>query len=510
MLDSFQTKKTLTVGGRSFEYFSLPDLARRLGLSCTKLPFSHLVLLENLLRKEDGVVVKKEDVEFLAKLDPTHGHEREIQFQPARVLLQDFTGVPVVADLAAIREAVVRRGGAWEKVNPLQQVDLVVDHSVQVDVFARPDAVQENTRIEFERNLERYRFLKWGQQNFRNLRIVPPAMGICHQVNMEYLARGVWIHQIGSRAILSPDSVIGTDSHTPMVNSLGVLGWGVGGIEAEAAMLGQPISLLIPPVIGFHLTGRLPAGVTATDLVLNVTQILRKKGVVGKFVEFFGEGLSSLSAADRATVSNMAPEYGAPVGIFPPDEATLAYFRATGRTEAADMIQAYYQAQGMWKMSHRNQYQDLVELDLSSLDTSMAGPSKPHERVSLAQAPASFTNLVEKRTASPGVPLIGFVSSEERWVTANFKETEIESVKIGAKVKIEVDALSGKTFEGSVAAISAATGATFTLLPPDNATGNFTKVVQRVPVKILFSELSESDISDLRAGLSAYVKVRKH
>ncbi len=397
MSDSFQTKKPLEVGGKIYTYFSLPDLATKLGFQLSKIPFTHLVLLENLLRNEDGVVVTKEDVECLSRRKPTDTKEREIQFQPARVLLQDFTGVPVIADMAAIREAVVNRGGSWEKVNPLQQVDLVIDHSVQVDVYGRPDAVAENTRYEFDRNLERYRFLKWGQQNFKNLRIIPPATGICHQVNMEYLAGGVWTHEKDGEKILSPDSCIGTDSHTPMVNSLGVLGWGVGGIEAEAVMLGQPISLLIPPVIGFHLTGKIPAGVTATDLVLNVTQILRRKGVVGKFVEFFGAGLKCLSAADRATVSNMAPEYGATVGLFPPDESTLAYFRATGREAQAELIKAYYEAQGMWGHSNSNQYQECVELDLGKLETSMAGPSRPHERVNLGQAARSFRSLVATR-----------------------------------------------------------------------------------------------------------------
>ena len=426
MSDSFQTKKKLSAGGREYSYFSLPDLSQRLGISLSKIPFSTLVLLENLLRNEDGVVVTKTDVEYLAHRKPNDTEEREIQFQPARVLLQDFTGVPVIADLAAVREAVVAKGGAWEKVNPLQQVDLVIDHSVQVDVFARPDAVQENTRIEFERNLERYRFLKWGQQNFKNLRIVPPATGICHQVNMEYLSGGVWVHEREHEKILSPDSVIGTDSHTPMVNSLGVLGWGVGGIEAEAAMLGQPISLLIPPVVGFHLTGKLPAGITATDLVLNVTQILRKKGVVGKFVEFFGEGLTSLAAADRATVSNMAPEYGATVGIFPPDESTLAYFRATGRDEQADLIKAYYQIQGMWGHSSADQYQEVVELDLGSLETSMAGPSKPHERVSLSQVARSFRNLVSTRNQESFKALAS--AKLQTWVNEGGEVPEVESL----------------------------------------------------------------------------------
>lgn len=397
MLDSFQTRTQLTIDGENYWYHSLPKLERSLGISLGALPFSLRVLLESLLRNEDGTVVTRDDIEALARLDPTRASDREIQFQPARVLLQDFTGVPVVADLAAMREAVKNRGGDWKNVNPLQSVDLVIDHSVQVDVFGRADAVRENTRIEFERNLERYRFLKWGQKNFRNLRIVPPATGICHQVNMEYLAQGVWIHEREGQKILSPDSVIGTDSHTPMVNSLGVVGWGVGGIEAEAAMLGQPISLLIPPVVGFHLKGRLAPGITATDLVLTVTQILRKKGVVGKFVEYFGEGLSTLGAADRATVSNMSPEYGATVGLFPPDAATLAYFEATGREAQARRIKAYYEAQGMWGISAAAKYEDVVELDLSTLETSMAGPSKPHERVSLSAVASSFDQLVTKR-----------------------------------------------------------------------------------------------------------------
>ena len=396
-LDSFKTKKNLTFRGQNYSYFSLPALAENLKISLDHLPFSHRVLLENLLRNEDGVVVKKEDIEFLANRQPNNSDEKEIQFQPARVLLQDFTGVPVIADLAALRDSVVAKGHSWEKVNPLQQVDLVIDHSVQVDVFGKKNALEENTRLEFERNQERYRFLKWGQKNFKNLRIVPPATGICHQVNIEYIAQGVWTQKVKNEKYFCPDSCIGTDSHTPMVNSLGVLGWGVGGIEAEAAMLGQPISLLVPPVIGFELKGKLPAGITSTDLVLYVTQILRKKGVVGKFVEFFGEGLSSLAAADRATVSNMAPEYGATIGIFPPDEKTLIYFRATGRETQADLIQTYYRVQNMWGISNKKQYQDVVSLDLESLRSTLAGPSKPHERVGLSDVSKSFRQLVMSR-----------------------------------------------------------------------------------------------------------------
>ena len=396
-VDSFKTKRNLKFRGQDYSYFSIPALAEALKISLDHLPFSHRVLLENLLRNEDGVVVKKEDIEFLANRQPQNTAEKEIQFQPARVLLQDFTGVPVIADLAALRDAVVAKGHAWEKVNPLQQVDLVIDHSIQVDVFGKKNALEENTRLEFERNQERYRFLKWGQQNFKNLRIVPPATGICHQVNIEYLAQGVWTQEIKNEKYLCPDSCIGTDSHTPMVNSLGVLGWGVGGIEAEAAMLGQPISLLIPPVIGFELKGQLPAGITSTDLVLYVTQILRKKGVVGKFVEFFGEGLNSLRVADRATVSNMAPEYGATIGIFPPDEKTQLYLRATGRDSQAELLETYYQAQKMWGISNRQQFQEVVTLDLESLRPTLAGPSKPHERVSLNEVAKSFRQLVMSR-----------------------------------------------------------------------------------------------------------------
>ena len=327
-MNSFDTLSTLTVGGKTYHYHSLPKLAQKLGLNLDKMPYSHKVLLENLLRFEDGEIVKKEDIEALIKQDPSKESEYEIQFTPGRVLLQDFTGVPVVADLASMRAAMVARGGNPDKVNPLQPVDLVIDHSVQVDFYGSDDALAKNAKLEFERNGERYEFLKWGQSALTNFQVVPPATGICHQVNLEFLAHVAMEGERDGKTFVYPDTVVGTDSHTPMVNGLGVVGWGVGGIEAEAAMLGQPCTMLIPQVIGFELKGAMPPGSTATDLVLTVTQMLRKRGVVGKFVEYFGEGISSLSVSDRATLGNMSPEYGATIGIFPVDAMTIEYLKS--------------------------------------------------------------------------------------------------------------------------------------------------------------------------------------
>ncbi|MBI4212393.1 MAG: aconitate hydratase AcnA [Deltaproteobacteria bacterium] len=399
MKNSFSTKSTLNHSGKSYEYFSLPELAKALGRDLTKMPYSHRVLLENLLRHEDGEVVRRSDIEaflnYNLKTDPTD----EIQFTPARVLLQDFTGVPVVVDLAAMREAIAARGGNPQKINPLQPVDLVIDHSVQVDVYGTAGAYQQNAKLEFERNRERYEFLKWGQKAFRNFSVVPPATGICHQVNLEYLSHVAMSRQDHGTQSLFPDTLVGTDSHTTMINGLGVVGWGVGGIEAEAAMLGHPISMLIPQVIGVKLLNALPQAATATDLVLTVTQMLRKYGVVGKFVEFFGPGLANLSIADRATIGNMAPEYGATIGIFPVDTKTIAYLRETGRDERAARAEMYFKAQGLWHDSATPEatYTDVLTLDLASVEPCLAGPARPHDRTPLAHVRPSFRTFVAGR-----------------------------------------------------------------------------------------------------------------
>ncbi len=367
-LDTFKIRQTHTIGSTTFDFFSLPALAARDGFSgVPRLPYSLKILLENLLRREDGSSVTAKDITALA----TGAHrDAEISFMPARVLLQDFTGVPCVVDLAAMRDGIAALGGNPERVNPLQPVELVIDHSVQVDYFGRGDAVALNAGLEYERNRERYVFLRWGQTAFRNFRVVPPETGIVHQVNIEYLARVVCRDAVGGRTLAYPDSVFGTDSHTTMVNGLGVVGWGVGGIEAEAAMLGQPSSMLIPPVVGCRLSGRLRAGTTATDLVLTITEALRKKGVVGAFVEFFGTGLEHLTVADRVTLGNMCPEYGATVAIFPIDDMTLEYLRLTGR-EPADVafVEAYAKAQGLFRTnaSPEADYMDTLALDLGTV-----------------------------------------------------------------------------------------------------------------------------------------------
>ena len=349
-LDSFKARRSLKVGTRRFDYFSL-KAAEKNGLGdISRLPFSLKVLLENLLRNEDGRSVRSEDIKAVARWLKTKRSDREIAFRPARVLMQDFTGVPAVVDLAAMRDAMKAMGDDPRKINPLSAVDLVIDHSVMVDTFGNRAAFAENVAREYERNGERYAFLRWGQKAFDNFRVVPPGTGICHQVNLEYLAQMVWTAKEGDKTLAYPDTLVGTDSHTTMVNGLAVLGWGVGGIEAEAAMLGQPISMLIPEVIGFKLTGKLKEGATATDLVLTVTQMLRKKGVVGKFVEFYGPGLDDLALADRATIANMAPEYGATCGFFPIDAETIRYLKATGRSPGrVALVEAYAKAQGLWR-----------------------------------------------------------------------------------------------------------------------------------------------------------------
>ncbi|MFT3839633.1 MAG: aconitate hydratase AcnA [Myxococcaceae bacterium] len=388
-LDSFKVRTKLSVGGLPYDVFSVGALAKQ-HAAVSKLPFSLKVLLENLLRFEDGRVVKKELIEKLIAWNPKSEPDVEISFTPARVLLQDFTGVPVVVDLAVMREALQAMGGKPERINPLCPLDLVIDHSVMVDKFATKTAFQQNVDIEFERNMERYAFLKWGQKSLKNFRAVPPGTGICHQVNLEYLAQTVFKAADGAAY---PDTVVGTDSHTTMVNGLGVVGWGVGGIEAEAAMLGQPITMLIPQVVGFKLTGKLAAGATATDLVLTVTQMLRKKGVVGKFVEFFGPGVSALPLTDRATVANMAPEYGATIGFFPVDSVTLDYLRFTGRSpEHVAMVEAYCKEQGLFHSASSPEpvFSDTLELDLGSVEPSLAGPARPQDRVALKDMKAVF------------------------------------------------------------------------------------------------------------------------
>ena len=396
--DSFKSLKTINVGSKTYDYYSLAE-AEKNGLDgITRLPYSLKVLLENLLRCEDGRSVTADDIRGMVDWLKQHRSEREIAFRPARVLMQDFTGVPAVVDLAAMRDAMKSLGGNPERINPLVPVDLVIDHSVIVDDFGSPRAFAHNVELEYERNGERYRFLRWGQSAFRNFRVVPPGTGICHQVNLEYLSQTVWVNEDGPRPVAYPDTLVGTDSHTTMVNGLAVLGWGVGGIEAEAAMLGQPISMLIPEVIGFRLTGKLREGVTATDLVLTVTEMLRKKGVVGKFVEFFGDGLDHMALEDRATIGNMAPEYGATCGIFPVDAETLRYLRETGRDpERVALVEAYAKAQGMWRDSATAdpEFTDTLTLDMATVAPSIAGPKRPQDRVLLSEAKQKFLGALD-------------------------------------------------------------------------------------------------------------------
>jgi aconitate hydratase len=392
-MNSFGSKSTLKVGNNSYEIFRLGALDAK-GVDLKRLPYSLRVLLENLLRQEDGKSVTADDIEFLAKWQAKAEPSREIAFMPARVLMQDFTGVPAVVDLAAMRDAMKQLGGNPEKINPLQPAELVIDHSVQVDEFGTANAYSINAALEFQRNRERYAFLKWGQTGFRNFSAVPPGMGICHQVNLEYLARVVFTtNAVNGVARAYPDTLVGTDSHTTMINGLGVLGWGVGGIEAEAAMLGQPVSMLIPQVVGFKLTGKLREGATATDLVLTVTEMLRKLGVVGKFVEFYGAGVSELSLADRATIGNMAPEYGATCGIFPVDAETLNYLKLTGRSaQQIALVEAYAKEQGWFHTANspEAEYTQTISLDLSTVEPSVAGPKRPQDRVLLSKASSNF------------------------------------------------------------------------------------------------------------------------
>ena len=410
MTDSYSARTTLKVGTHSYDIWSLAALPQD---KVARLPFSLKILLENLLRFEDGVNVTRRDIDALLGWDAKAAPEHEISFTPARVIMQDFTGVPCVVDLAAMREAVVKLGGDPQRVNPLAPAELVIDHSVQVDNYGAADSLDRNTRVEFERNGERYAFLRWGQTAFRNFKVVPPSTGIVHQVNLEHLARVVFENRDGERPQAYPDTVVGTDSHTTMINGLGVLGWGVGGIEAEAAMLGQPVSMLIPQVVGFRLTGQLPAGATATDLVLTITEILRKKGVVEKFVEYFGDGLASLPLADRATIANMAPEYGSTCGIFPIDDETLRYLELSGRSkDQVALVEAYAKAQGLWRHdgAPAADYTDVLELDLSTVVPSLAGPKRPQDRVPVTALKQVYRKTLgqmseerQKKTGGSGV-----------------------------------------------------------------------------------------------------------
>ncbi|WP_395771528.1 aconitate hydratase AcnA [Arenimonas sp.] len=399
MSDSFATRDHLTVNGQTYTIFSLDKLGQRYDIS--KLPYSMKILLENLLRCEDGVSVTKASIEAVAQWDAKQEPDTEIAFMPARVVLQDFTGVPCVVDLAAMRDAVVKLGGSASNINPLIPSELVIDHSVQVDSFGKASSLDENGRIEFSRNGERYSFLRWGQKAFNNFKVVPPNTGIVHQVNLENLARVVMERDIDGTLYAFPDSVFGTDSHTTMINGIGVLGWGVGGIEAEAAMLGQPSSMLIPQVVGFKLTGKLPEGATATDLVLTVTQMLRKHGVVGKFVEFFGDGLNHLPLADRATIANMAPEYGATCGIFPIDAEALNYLRLSGREETLiNLVEAYAKAQGLWRTDAEAEYSAVLHLDMGEVKPSLAGPKRPQDRVLLTEMKQNYSDNLVALTAN--------------------------------------------------------------------------------------------------------------
>jgi aconitate hydratase len=406
-MNSFASRATLKSGNRSYTIYRLPALTA-LGFDLSRLPFSLKILLENLLRREDGVNVTAADIEFLAKWDAKAEPSREIAYMPARVLMQDFTGVPAIVDLGAMRDAIKTLGGDPERVNPLVPAELVIDHSVQVDEFGTTGAYDANALLEFQRNRERYAFLKWGQTAFRNFSAVPPGMGICHQVNLEYLARVVFTTEINGELVAYPDTLVGTDSHTTMINGLGVLGWGVGGIEAEAAMLGQAVSMLVPQVVGYKLTGKLREGATATDLVLTVTQALRKLGVVGKFVEFYGPGIAALPLADRATISNMAPEYGATCGIFPVDAETLRYLKLTGRSDdQIALVEAYYKEQGLFHTasSPEAEYTQTLELDLAAVEPSVAGPKRPQDRVLLKDAATSFAQQLPTLLGPTAKPL---------------------------------------------------------------------------------------------------------
>jgi len=467
--DSFGARTGETIGRRSYEIFRLDALERRGVGNVSRLPLSLKVLLENLLRHEDGTSVRSEDIEALARWEPGSPPDREIAFRPARVLLQDFTGVPALVDLAAMRDAARRMGGDPKKINPQMPADLIIDHSVQVDRFGSTGSFGANVAREMERNGERYAFLRWGQEAFRNLRVVPPGTGICHQVNLEYLAPVVYRKRAGRGTQAYPDTLVGTDSHTPMINGLGVVGWGVGGIEAEAALLGQPVSMLVPDVVGFRLSGRLPAGATATDLVLTVTQMLRAKGVVGKFVEFHGPGLSSLSLPDRATISNMSPEYGATIGFFPVDQETLSYLLFTGRErEQVALVEAYCKLQGLFRAddSPDPAFSDTLSLDLATVEPCLAGPKRPQDRVLLREARVSFSNALVGWGKEPKAPSH---DEQERWHAeggSTAGETNLPPPENSAEsgVTVNFGRTSFRLYDGSVV-IAAITSCTNTSNP---------------------------------------------
>jgi len=463
--NTFGSRATLKVGGRTFEIFRLDALERR-GLPVSRLPYSLRILLENLLRREDGRAVKGDEVEKLARWDPKKTPDDEIAFMPARVLMQDFTGVPAVVDLAAMRDAMQTMGGDPKRVNPLLPAELVIDHSVIVDEFGTPTAFQVNADLEFQRNRERYALLRWAQRTFQGFRVVPPDTGIVHQVNLEYLARVVFTTD-GKTPQAYPDTLVGTDSHTTMINGLGVLGWGVGGIEAEAAMLGQPVSMLIPQVVGFRLTGKLAEGATATDLVLTVTELLRKKGVVAKFVEFYGPGISTLPLADRATIGNMAPEYGATVGIFPVDQETLRYLEFTGRPkEQVQLVEAYMKEQGLFHSagSPEPAYSDTLALDLATVEPSLAGPRRPQDRVPLRDVARSF-HLVLPALMKPSSP-VAPPQNMGRWEgEGGGTATAVEAPpRPRTHIDVTIDAVQHQLRHGSVV-IAAITSCTNTSNP---------------------------------------------
>jgi aconitate hydratase len=458
--DKLKTRKTLTVEGKSYDFFSLRDAEKQLG-DISKLPFTLKVLLENLLRFEDDRSVKAADVQAIVDWQKDRRSDKEIAYRPARVLMQDFTGVPAVVDLAAMREATATLGGDPQKINPLCAVDLVIDHSVMVNEFGSPIAFQNNVIEEFKQNIERYQFLRWGQNAFNNFRVVPPGTGICHQVNLEYLGQTVWVEKDeAGREVAFPDTLVGTDSHTTMINGLAVLGWGVGGIEAEAAMLGQPVSMLIPEVVGFKITGSPKEGTTATDLVLTVTQMLRKKGVVNKFVEFYGEGLDHMSLADRATIANMAPEYGATCGFFPIDDETIRYLNFTGRdAHRVKLVEAYAKEQGMWReKGHEPVFTDTLHLDLSDVEPSIAGPKRPQDRVLLANAAQDFAKYLSESLG------IAPISKEEAEMIAEKPISADRAEKYNRSHRIKVQGADYDLGHGDVT-IAAITSCTNTSNP---------------------------------------------
>ncbi|HEU5086192.1 MAG TPA: aconitase family protein, partial [Roseiflexaceae bacterium] len=455
--DPFGARAPLNVGGTQYVMYRLEALAAREGVDLSRLPFSVKVVLEALLRNAGDGFTTDDDVVALVKWTPDSAGKNEIAFKPARVLMQDFTGVPAVVDLAAMRNAMQELGGDPARINPLSQADLVIDHSVQVDAFGNGMALLVNAQLEFERNRERYEFLRWGQQAFSNFSVVPPATGICHQVNLEFLGKVVLTKEIDGEKVVMPDTLVGTDSHTTMINGLGILGWGVGGIEAEACLLGQPLAMLTPEVIGVRLVGQLQPGATATDLVLRVTEMLRKEGVVDKFVEFCGAGLSKLSLADRATIANMAPEYGATCGFFPVDAETLRYLRGTGRDEhLVELVEAYCRAQGLFRTDDMEipQFNKLLELDLATIVPSMAGPRRPQDRVPLAELKQSFWNAMKttfgREVSADDVAGRGYI----RWVGESGNTVEPSDLPVVSRYDLYKKSLSKVNINGKEALLT--------------------------------------------------------